>query len=181
MSNIRTALLLMAAVIVASTAVAADTRKAEANHSEAKSPGVNQSYKEECEQLMNFLIPAAQRLLEKHGEFFPLGAAMQADGKIAVVATYEGDEHPPSQRVIDSLTEAFRRGAKDGKYRATGLAYDILTVPPGSKEKTDAVAVRLDHAGGYSVVVVFPYRISSEHVVSFAPPFASKGSADIFQ
>ena len=112
--------------------------------------------KEECEELMNTILPMAKKLLSEHGEFFPVGGAMQLDGSIAAVATFDGDEHPPSQKVIDSLMEAFRAGAKQKKYKATALVYDIRTVPPGATEKTDAVAIRLDHLGGYSVLVVIP-------------------------
>ena len=85
--------------------------------------------KEECEELMNALLPMVKKLLSEHGEFFPVGGTMQADGSIAFVSTYDGDEHPPSQKVIDSSIEAFRAGAKDRKYKATALIYDIRTVP----------------------------------------------------
>lgn len=37
--------------------------------------------------------------------------------------------------------------------------YDVLTVPPGATEKTDAIAVRLDHEARCSVVVMIPYLI----------------------
>jgi len=141
---------------------------------------VTRTPKEECEELMNALLPMVKKLLSEHGEFFPVGGTMQADGSIAFVSTYDGDEHPPSQKVIDSLIEAFRAGAMDRKYKATALIYDIRTVPPGATEKTDAVAVRLDHVSGYSVLVVFPYRLSPVREVIFTPPFASKGPADIF-
>jgi hypothetical protein len=181
MIDLRKALPFLTVIMVATTTNAADPRTSQVSHSEQEHQKMDQSAKEECEQVMNFLIPFAQQMLEKHGEFFPLGAAMQADGKIAALPTDVGDEHPPSQRIIDSLTQVFRRGAKEGKYRATGLAYGIRTVPPGSKEETDAVGVRLDHVRGYSVVVVFPYRISPNHVVTFAASFANKGSGDIFQ
>lgn len=129
---------------------------------------------------MNALLPLVKKLLSENGEFFPVGGTMQTDGSIAFVSTYDGDEHPPSQKVIDSLMEVFRAGAKERKYKATGLAYDIRTLPPGATEKTDAVAVRLDHASGYSVLVVFPYRLTPGREVIFASPFASKGPADIF-
>lgn len=136
--------------------------------------------KEECEELMNALLPLVKELLSKNGEFFPVGGTMQADGSTEIVATYDGDEHPPSQKVIDSLMAVFRAGAKERKYKATALIYDIRTLPPGATEKTDAVAVRLDHASGYSVLVVFPYHLSPSREVVFAPPFANKGPADIF-
>jgi hypothetical protein len=136
--------------------------------------------KEECEALMNAFLPFAEKTLAQHGEFYPVGGAMQVDGSIAVVATYDGDDHPPSQRIIVSLMEAFRAGAKQKKYKATALIYDIRTVPPEATEKTDAVAVRLDHVSGYSVLVVIPYHLSPAREVVFAQPFASKGPADIF-
>src|SRR6185369_633062 len=99
------------------------------------------SPKEETEDILNALMPLAKQMLEKHGEFFPFGGAILGDGKIAIVGFHEGDEHPPSQKVIDGLLEGFRAGAKQGKYRAIGIAFDIRTVPPGATTKTDAVAV----------------------------------------
>ena len=86
--------------------------------------------KEECEDLMNALLPVVKKLLSEHVEFFPVGGTMQTDGSIAFVSTYDGDEHPPSQKVIDSLMEVFRAGAKQKKYKATALIYDIRTIPP---------------------------------------------------
>ena len=94
--------------------------------------------KEECEDLMNALLPVVKKLLSEHVEFFPVGGTMQTDGSIAFVSTYDGDEHPPSQKVIDSLMEVFRAGAKQKKYKATALIYDIRTIPPEATEKTDA-------------------------------------------
>jgi len=140
----------------------------------AKSP------KEETEEILNALMPFAKQMLEKHGEFFPFGGAMLIDGKITMVGMYDGDERPPSQKVIDGLLEGFRAEAKRGRYKAIGIAFDIRTVPPGSTKKTDAVAVRLDHVSGYSVQVAFPYRITEKHEVVFAEPFATRGPGDVF-
>jgi len=84
-------------------------------------------------------------MLQKHGEFFPFGAAMTPSGEIVSVAGYDGREQPPSQEVINLLKDGFRAGAKENKYRATGLFFDARTIPPGTNEKTDAVAIALDH------------------------------------
>jgi hypothetical protein len=39
-----------------------------------------------------------------------------------------------------------------GLYIATAIVVDVRTIPPGKKEKQDAVEVRLDHVSGYSVI-----------------------------
>jgi hypothetical protein len=82
--------------------------------------------KEECEEVMNFLLPFVKKLLTEQGEFFPVGAAMQVDGAIAAVATFDGDDHPASQTVIDSLLDVFRAGAKQRK--ADGLQVQVQFV-----------------------------------------------------
>jgi len=81
--------------------------------------------KAECENLMNTALPFAEQMLQKHGEFFPYGAALKENGEIASVAGYDGRELPPSNDIIRLLKEAFVKGAKSGEYRATALVYDV--------------------------------------------------------
>ncbi|QDF75530.1 MULTISPECIES: hypothetical protein [Shewanella] len=58
--------------------------------------GSVQEGKDESQELMDAVLPLAEKLLTEHGEFFPYGGAMTPDGKIVSVAAYDGDEHPPS-------------------------------------------------------------------------------------
>jgi hypothetical protein len=60
------------------------------------------------------------------------------------------------------------------------VIYDVRIVPPGQTEKSDAVAIDLDHRDGMSVIMYFPYRLTSEKKVIWGELFASKGSNDIF-
>jgi len=136
--------------------------------------------KEECEALMNALVPVAQQMLAKYREFYPFGGTMAVDGKIAQAASSIGEEHPASQALIDMLEKGFRDGAKRHLYKATAILVDVRTVPPGKKEEQDAVEVRLDHVSGYSVRVVFPYTFSAKGDLEFAPPFATPGEGKIF-
>jgi hypothetical protein len=137
--------------------------------------------RQENEEVMNALLGMARTLLSKNGEFFPIGATMKLDGGVGFVAVQDGDEHPPSQKVIDALTGTFRAQAKLNEVKVTGLAYDVRTIPPGGSAKVDAVAVRLDHVGGESLVVFFPYRILPSRDVEFSDPFATPGPGDIFR
>jgi hypothetical protein len=125
------------------------------------------------------LVPAATHLLEKSGEMFPIGAAMLSNGSVSAVATHDGDEHPSAQKVIDGLNEALRTGARKGLYKATGVAVDVRTIPPGESEKTDAIEVRLEHVSGYTVRVVFPYQIR-DRKVTLGKAFGMKGTTDVF-
>ncbi len=135
--------------------------------------------KSEVEDLMNDRLPFGQELLEKYGEFFPYGGAITSDGKIVSVAAYDGDEQPPSMDVINLLKNGFRQAAKKGEYKATALFYDVRVIPPGAKEKVDAIAIALDHKENYSVVVFFTYTLINSKL-EFGEVFAEAGANDIF-
>jgi hypothetical protein len=81
--------------------------------------------------------------------------------------------------MIDLLRAAFRRQAQEGTIMACALAYDIRTIPPGQSQKTDAIAVNLDHRGGMSIVVIYPYRIENKKV-TMGKSWAVKGEGKIF-
>jgi hypothetical protein len=125
---------------------------------------------------MNMLLPFAEKMLREHGEFSPYGGAMLADGSLTMLAASDGREYPASRDLIALMESDFRAHAHRGTYEATAMVYDVRTVPPGATEKTDAMAVRLDHARGYSVVVMIPYRL----VQGEGEVFATKGAGSIF-
>jgi len=135
--------------------------------------------KEDAETLMNMLVPFAEKMLREHGEFYPYGGAMLPDGSMTMTGAYNGNEHPSSKELYDLMVKAFKEEARTGKYKATGIVYDGMAVPPGATEKTDVIAIRLDHEAGYSVVVMIPYKLVSGDLVKGAV-FASKGDGDIF-
>lgn len=147
----------------------------------ALSPGMNAMAepKGETEELMNALLPFGQNMLEEHGEFIPYGGAMKPDGEIVSVATYDGEEHPLSKDIINLLKDGYRLAAENGEYKATAIFYDVRVIPPGFEEKTDAIAVALDHKDNYSVIVLFPYELANSRV-QFGEIFAQAGENDIF-
>jgi len=136
--------------------------------------------KTECEAILNEMVPFAERMLQEYGEFFPFGGAMKANGETVYVAGYDGREKPPSADIIGLLNDAFRSGARSGEYKATALVYDIRILPPLSEQKSDAVAVSLNHRDNYSAVVILPYQLKNGGVV-FGEVFAEKGDADVFE
>lgn len=138
------------------------------------------STKQDVEALMNEWVVFAKRMLNEHGEFHPYGAAMRSDGEIISIAGDTGEEMPPSQELIELLRNGFQQEAAKGEYKATGLFYDVRITLPSSTEKTDAIAVVLDHVDDYSVIVLHPYKIVDEQFV-FGDLIANKGANRIFR
>ena len=119
--------------------------------------------KADCEALMNSMRPLAEQLLSTHGEFHPFGGAMRSDGEVVTIAGYDGSEHPVSAELIAVMKEAMVAAARNREYRATAIVYDARVELPASRERSDAIAVALDHRSNYSVVVFFPTRSMREN------------------
>ena len=129
--------------------------------------------------LLDAAVPFAEKMLAQYGEFFPYGGALNAKSEYSEIGAYDGNEHPASKDVIDLLKRGFVQGAKSGKYRATALIYDVKVRLPNSQDKSDAIAVALDHKDNYSVVVYLPYKLKDGKLV-YGQTYAEKGKADIF-
>jgi hypothetical protein len=135
--------------------------------------------KADCEALMTSVLPFAEQMLSRHGEFFPFGGAMRPDGELVSVAGYRGDEHPPSSDVIRLIKDGFVEAARQDQFKATALVCDVRVKLPSTDDKSDAIAVSLNHRDNYSIVVIFPYKIDGGKL-TMGTAFAKEGEADIF-
>jgi len=138
-----------------------------------------QEGKAESQELMDAVLPIAEKLLTEHGEFFPYGGAMTPEGQIVDVAAYDGNERPPSSEVINMLQKAFQTAAKNKDYKATALVYDVR-VQLANGEPSDAIAIALDHESGYSVVVLLPYTLNGGQL-QYGEISAQAGEGNIFR
>jgi hypothetical protein len=135
--------------------------------------------KADCQALMNSVLPFAKQMLTTHGEFIPFGGAMRPDGQLVSIAGYDGNEHPRSVDRITLLKGGLAAGARKGEYKATAICYDARVNLPSTNEKSDAIAVSLNHRDNYSVLVLFPYKIDGGRLI-LGTAFAHQGEADIF-
>jgi hypothetical protein len=133
----------------------------------------------DCQALIGSVLPLAKELLTAQGGFLPFGGAMRPDGQLVSIGAYDGNERSESAEVIALLKGALIAAARNGEYKATALVYDVRVKLPSSGEKSDAIAVSLNHRDDYSVIVLFPYRIDSGRL-SLGKPFPQSGEADIF-
>ncbi len=131
--------------------------------------------------LKDALLPVAKRMLAEHGEFFPYGALMKLDGEIVNCSPYDGNEHPPSQKLIDILTREFQLRAAKGEIRAAGICCDVRVARPEQPGNVDAVQFALEHQNGEAVNVFLPYDLDSSGEVQYRELFATKREVNFFQ
>jgi hypothetical protein len=106
---------------------------------------------------------------------------MNARGEVSMDATYTGQEHPPSQEMIDSLTESYAQRAGTGELLAGAICADVRVVRPGASDKTDAISVGLEHRSAEAVTVFLPYQKGWFGRVRYSNLLASARDAQFFQ
>ena len=134
--------------------------------------------REEIEQILNYLLPFAERMLASNGEFYPYAATMDADGEVQAVSA-EADEKPDVSELMLALHAELREQASRGAIRASGIAADVTLTDPDSGETKDAVQLELDHADTDAVDVYVPYTTGDEGI-EFGELVAAAGQAPIF-
>jgi hypothetical protein len=138
------------------------------------------SPKAECEALLDMALDFAEQMLGKHGEFQPFGIVMKGTDEVTAVAPREGSERSSSSALIEVLKDSLRAGAERGEYRATAVVYNARIALPDAEEKSDAIAVSLDHRDHYTLLVAVPYQVDDGRVI-LGPTLAEKGEGDIFR
>jgi hypothetical protein len=128
------------------------------------------------DSLLDILIRQAQELLEKHGEFYPFGAAVSREGDINLSSAYSGSERPESQALIDLIYEGFGEARSQGEIRAVGVCFDVRL---SGRDKGDAIQVALEHSGADPVNVFVPYK-KGRRGPEYGELFATRGERHVF-
>jgi hypothetical protein len=134
---------------------------------------------EEIQELLNFLLPHAERMLSEHGEFYPYAVALDTDGTMEAVAPDVESDDPDVGDVLVALHAGLREQAAEGSIRASAIAADVTLTDPDSGETTDAVQVELDHANGDPVDIYVPYESAGDRI-KFGDLVAAEGREPVF-
>jgi hypothetical protein len=134
----------------------------------------------DLDALLNVLLPFAQEMLAKRGEFLPFGASMSQDGEIAMAAASLSDPQTPEQ-LLRTLEDGLRTRASASEIRAAGVCADVRIRHPDTDQVSDAIQARLEHAEGEAVDVLLPYRKKLFGRLTYGEPFAEPGSGTIFR
>lgn len=136
-------------------------------------------------ELVDHFMSFGMSMLERHGEFFPYGAALTADGQMVMVATDLEVDHPSSNEVIDSLRKAFKSQADNGEFDATALFFDARISNPGTGKAQDSIAVAYDTRQDVSEIKYYPYTLRRRLLpwkrnLDIEAPIQEAGKHDIF-
>ncbi len=106
----------------------------------------------DLDRLLNTVLPFADEMLRRHGEFYPYGAAITREGEEQVFAADPGEETPNPSEVLTSLVTGM--SAEAAELRAAALVSDVTS------GKADAIMVHLEHADSMAITVLLPYRMA---------------------
>lgn len=111
----------------------------------------------DLDRLLNTVLPFADEMLRKHGEFYPYGAAITREGEEQVFAADPGEaEDPNPSEILTSLVNGMSE--ESNTLRAAALVSDVTS------EKTDAIMVHLEHADSMAITVLLPYRFTDTDI-----------------
>lgn len=128
--------------------------------------------------LLSAVLPFAQQMLAKHGEFFPFGATMNRDGKVALSASMPASEN--EQEVLAMLVSAHHQQAGEGAIRGSAICYNARVSMPGRSEKQDAICVQLEHESERCVQLFVPYQKRFLRGFSYGELFGSPLEPKVF-
>ena len=134
--------------------------------------------KEQCEVLLDKLLPFAENQMKKYREFYPFAAVILMDDTVELTGSFDGNEHPESKDVINDLIQIHKQLASEGKIKASGIAWNATVSSNG--KPSDAIVVSLEHKEDYSVIVGLPYKIALFKKVKFGELFAQNGNSNVF-
>ena len=135
--------------------------------------------KEQCEVLLDTLLPFAENQMKKYREFYPFAAVILMDDTVKLTGCFDGNEHPEPKDVINDLIQIHKQLASEGEIKASGIAWNA-SVASADGKPTDAIIVSLEHKDDYSVIVGEPYKVGLFKKVNFGNLFAMEGKHDIF-
>lgn len=112
------------------------------------------------EELLNYCLGFAKKMLEAHGEFYPFGAVLVPNGTVTAVGAHVGDEHPTGAEVFRFLHSALHSQFQNKEIVAAAIATNVNIPPQYQPAFPDGIRVQLE-CRGYSRYVYLPYRVSA--------------------
>jgi len=120
-----------------------------------------------------------EELLKKYGEFYPLASAIGSDDNIVQIGTFDGDDKPLSDKVIDDLKKGLR--AKKEDYKSIIIYYDVSVINHFSGQKTDAIAAYFESKYEKTAYVFYyPYLLTKEREIEFFKSWKEETDKEIF-
>lgn len=154
---------------------------------------------DEREDILNACIGFAEQMLTDHGEFYPFGVSLRADG-LTMDEVYGDDDEdgdagaggaggaasdiddaevPEVPEVVERIVAVHREAAQRGDLLACGTTLDVLLTEPDGTER-DAICVDVEHNAGEPVRCLLPYDLAEDGTLSYGELVAVRLDPEIF-
>jgi hypothetical protein len=131
--------------------------------------------------LIDKSLPFAEDLLKKYGEYYPFSFVLNVDNTVQGVGRHDGNDKPDSQDVIKGLKEVLKLETKKNKIKGIAVFYDVKTTDPNTKQKTNAIAVFVEHKDGKGAYTFYyPYKLTDKKELTFGESFGNATTREIF-
>lgn len=122
--------------------------------------------KADTQKLIDYSVDFACMMLTDSHEFYPFAGTINLNGEIVMESHFDGDDHPLSQDIINSLEPLLDKQLEKNERRAYALTYDVRVQKDSSSGKTDAIAIKIKHKETKDITVYyFAYRLTEQKTV----------------
>lgn len=119
---------------------------------------------EQLHEMLTYCMEFAQTMLEKAGEFYPFGAALDVEGQVVAQGGWDGEEHPNPRDIYQLLGIAFAKLAEERKIKGAALAANVNVPDELESQVRDALRVHLE-GEGFSRFIYVPYILTQRGVL----------------
>lgn len=138
---------------------------------------------DQIENLFRFTAQFAQEMLAESGEFYPFGATISADGKIAAVGgDVGGDENPPPLDVYHSISAQLVRVGAEGGVAGVALVAQVAIPAELGASVENGIRVHIE-GPDFARFIYVPYELRSadKTTVHLHEPLAVEAQAEFFR
>ena len=141
---------------------------------------ISDQCRQEYDQLLDMLVPHAQNMIRKYRDLVPVGAAVDADGKVELVAGWTGEDMGSTEDVERLLVSGMRQSVKAGKYRSTGIALQMREIRRLGAKPMPAIKIILESKFGPPAFFYVPYERKWLRRIVFGDPLFVSGESLVF-
>jgi hypothetical protein len=132
-------------------------------------------------QLFTFSMDFAKEMLEENGDFYPFGATVSVEGKLAADPGHgDGDDEPEAHDVYRVIFERFS-ASRPSEAVAAALVANVTIPDEFDPPAKDGVRVHIE-SEGYARFIYVPYEVVSADTreVRLHDPFAVEVTPSFF-
>lgn len=116
--------------------------------------------------LLDQCVQKALALIHEHGEFYPFGITLDAQGEYSLTQAKLDEEKPTSAQVTDKLLRGLIAEAGQGMYTTVAIVADVRLRQPGTGQFTDAIRVLMEDRERDPLDFFLPYSRQGKQIVT---------------